>query len=267
MTAQGPLAQGNLDSGPRQKRRAYGDRKPLGKDSFFLSLGVHVGVLSVLLFGFPAFAKDETHYETYEIRIVSPPPASAERVEEERLPVPEEELVVETPQELVLEVEEEIPVPAEEAELPAEEAEPEPEPREPSPVVEPEETPSPAAEPAVPANAEEVDEADPGEDMNARMEGLRRDFPRYYGNIIRQMRRCFRPVDAGSREVKVTFVILKDGSTSKIGVAQSSGSFAFDLEAMGAAECVGRAGRLGPLPADYAWDVLPIQFTLTTKRR
>lgn len=195
-------------------------------------------------------------YETIQVRVVSAPPAPAE-IEEEAPPAPEEELVVETPDEPEAPPEEEAPVVVEE--------EPEPEPEEtPTPPVEetpppPEETPAPAAEPV-------EDGEEGGEDIDVRLEGLRRDFPQYYGNIITQMRRCFRPPDGQNREATIRFLVHRDGSTSDYETVRSSGSFSFDIEAQGAVECAGRPGRIGPLPEDFPWDVLPIEFTFSPSR-
>ncbi len=155
-------------------------------------------------------------------------------------------------------------MPEEEAPAVVEEPEPEPEPEETPPPVE--ETPPPAEEPPAPTEteAEPTDEAG-GEDINVRLEGLRRDYPAYYGNIIVQIRRCFRPPDGQPREATIRFLIHRDGSTSDYQTVRSSGSFAFDAEAQGAVECAGRPGRIGPLPEDFPWDVLPIEFTFSPR--
>ncbi len=72
------------------------------------------------------------------------------------------------------------------------------------------------------------------------------------------------PVDRGGGNLTTVlrFEIRRDGRIpgSSIRVHQRSGSGSFDIEAMGAVECAGQ-GRLGPLPDELPYDVLPIQFT------
>jgi len=215
-----------------------------------LSLSIHVLALVFLIWGVPALAPEPIVYQAIEIRVVSAPPAPAPPPpEDETPPAPQEELVVETPEE---------PVEEEEAPIPVEEEAPPPEPEEtPPPEVE---DPPPPAEDPVPVEAEESVEEDGGQDINVRLEGLRRDYPAYYDNIIRQIERCFRPTDAANHVAVVRFMIREDGSVSDISIAERSGSFIFDLEAQGAIECAGTPGRLGPLPEGYSWDVLPVQF-------
>ena len=100
----------------------------------------------------------------------------------------------------------------------------------------------------------------PGEDLNIRMEGLRRDYPEYYNNITRQMERCFRWRGQEDLRATVYFVINQDGSVSEVDILESSRSIRFDIEAMGAAECAGSQDRLGPLPEALPFDRLPVRF-------
>lgn len=222
---------------------------PLDGRSLGLSLVIHVVALVLIIWVIPALRPDPIVFEAVEIRVISAPPVSAPQPEEDVPPVPEEQLVVETPDERVEE---------EEAPIPVEEEAPAPEPDE-TPPPETEE-PTPTAEEPVPAETEEEAAEEGGQNIDVRMEGLRRDYPAYYDNIIRQIERCFRAPEAGNRLAVVQFMIQEDGSISDIGVARSSDSFVFDLAAEGAIECAGRAGRLGPLPEGYPWDVLPVQF-------
>ncbi|MGI9628861.1 MAG: TonB C-terminal domain-containing protein [Longimicrobiales bacterium] len=237
------------EQAPRGKARAGG----LGSGSLVTSLGVH-GLALFALWGFEELKPAPTVYETIAVRLVSAPPATAPEPEDQP-PAPEEELVVETPEEPEPE-----PEPEEEAPVIPEEVEPEPEPE-----VVPEETPPTEEAPPTetpPAPAEEAESRDEGgEDLNVRLEGLRRDYPAYYGNIIRQMRRCFQPTQRENLETTVRFLIHRDGRTSGFETVQSSGSFAFDVEAQGAVECAGGPNRIGPLPEDFPWDALPIEFT------
>lgn len=226
-----------------------GPDDPLDGRSLGLSLAIHVVAFVLLIWVIPALRPDPIVFEAVEIRVVSAPPIAAPEPEEEIPPVPEEELVVETPED---------PVQEEEAPIPAEEEPPPPEPEE-TPPPEPEETP-PATEEPTPAESEETEEDEGGQNIDVRMEGLKRDYPAYYDNIIRQIERCFRPPGAGNRVAVIQFMIQEDGSITDIGVARSSNSFVFDRAAEGAVECAGRPGRLGPLPDGYPWEVLPVQF-------
>ncbi len=191
---------------------------------------------------------------TYEVEIVSPPASPQEA--EETTPAPEEEFVVERP--------EEAPVQEPQAEIPTPEAEPAPAEPEPEPEEEAEPPPEPEAEPEpTPTASEEVSEEElTGEDIEVRMEGLRQDFPQYYENIIRQIRRCFRPPPGipSSLTTEVYFVIRQDGTVRDVRFLQQSGNPDFDFEALGAVgDCAGQ-GRFGPLPADYPYESLPIIF-------
>ena len=171
------------------------------------------------------------------------PPSTQEAPEP--TPAPEEEVVVETPEPPEPEPE---PPPVVEEEQPREERRPTP-------------TPAPAPPPEEPAGDPEPSEEISGEDLNVRMEGLRRDFPAYYGNIVRQIRRCMDYRGGGRWETSILFYILRDGSIEgrTIEFVERSGNVNFDYAAMGAVECAG--GRFGPLPEEMGLDRIPILFT------
>jgi outer membrane biosynthesis protein TonB len=204
------------------------------------SITIHVLVFLVAWWS-SATARSPLEFITYEIELVSPPPA-----QESEEPAPaQEELVVERP-------ESEPPPPQEETDVALEEPEPEPPP--------PERVPTPAEETEKPAAEERAEEAaESGEDINVRLEGVRRDYPAYYNNIITQIQRCFRWTQGGSWETTVYFAIRRDGTVADIDFVNRSGNAAFDFEAMGAVDCAGK-GRFGPLPEDLPFDVLPVQF-------
>lgn len=218
-------------------------RERPGKKSFFASAGVHV---VAILGAFLAQVSDPDfpEFETIAITLVSPPPAQ-EAPEPE--PVVEEEVVVETPEPQP----EEEPDPVVEEETPPEEERPEPTP-----------TPPPEPEPEEETGTPEPSQELSGEDINVRMEGLRRDFPEYYENIIRQIQRCFEYRGGGRLETSIDFFISRDGTVddSTIDFHQRSGNVNFDYAAMGAVECAGN-GRFGPLPDELGLDRLPIRFT------
>lgn len=191
----------------------------------------------------------------YEIEIFSPPATELGAP----TPPPEEELVVETPDPAPPEPE------AEEAPLVVEDTRPDPEPETeiapPDPEPEPDETEEVARSETPDPEAEES-----GEDLNVRIEGVQRDYPRYYENIIRQMDRCFRWQGAQNLSTTIYFVINRDGTVSDVDIVTSSGSFSFDIAAAGAAECAGQRNRLGPLPEELPFDRLPIRFNIDPRR-
>jgi outer membrane biosynthesis protein TonB len=207
----------------------------LGTRAWALSTAFHVTLLVGAWFA-GQYQPEPLTFITYEVDLVSPPPAvQAEVFEEAR-----EELVVERPEPEPLppepEVEEVVPV-----EQPAE-PEPEPEPTPPAP----EEPPEEEAELS-------------GEAINVRIEGLRRDYPVYYDNIIQQIYRCFRWRGGGSWQTTVIFWIRRDGTATDIEFETRSGNSGFDFEAMGAVDCAGQ-GRFGPLPEELPYERLPIRF-------
>jgi len=210
-----------------------------------------VGHVLVLVAAWAAtqFRPNPLIYETVQIQLFSPPPALAEEVQE--APPPEEEVVVEVPDP---EPEEAPPPPEQREEVttpPETTAQPEPEPQPEPPVEEP-------PTQSTTNNPETATSEEGGEDLDVRLEGLRRDYPVYYGNIIRQLDRCFRP-PPGRHSATVRFAIHRDGTVSDIGKVESTGNLAFDVKAFEAVECAGN-GNFGPLPDDFPWDVLPIEF-------
>lgn len=228
---------------------------PSSKRAWAFSLILHATVAAV------AWLSIITHeppmeFVSYEIDLVSPPPT--QQAEESRPPV--EELVVERP-----EPEPPPPEPAEDV-VPAEEpeAEPTPEP-EPEPTPEPPEPEEEAQSATTVDEPPEPDAETSGEGLNVRLEGLRRDYPAYYENIIRQIGRCFRWREGGSWEAQVVFTIGRDGRATDIEFGQRSGNLSFDFEAMGAVDCAGQ-GRFGPLPEDFSWDGVRINFTFEPPR-
>jgi outer membrane biosynthesis protein TonB len=232
------------------------DRKAFG-----LSLALHAAVFAVGWLS-TFYEPEVVEFVTYEIELVSPSPAVQADVAE----LAAEEIVVERPEAREEpEPEPEPPPPQREDPRPRpepapRESEPQPEPQRPSP---PAEEPRPTAEEARLATTTETppeDARESGEGINVRLEGIRRDYPAYYDNIIRQIQRCFRWQGGGSWETTIYFAIRRDGTAADIEFVTRSGSSAFDFEAMGAIDCAGQ-GRFGPLPEDLPYDRLPIQFS------
>lgn len=184
---------------------------------------------------------------TFKIDIVSPPSTAPDPVPEP--PAPEEDLVVEQPD----------PTPEPEKPPPVVDDKPKPEEVESPP---PEPTPPPETEPEEKPAADEAGEKASGEDIRVRMEGLQRDYPQYYLNIIAQIKRCFRWTGGPGYETELQFVIRRDGTVTDLDITRESGNIRFDMAALEAVgDCAGR-GRFGPLPQDFQWDQLPVVFTL-----
>lgn len=258
-----PRKEGGRPSNARSRRGSGTDPYAAPSNTAFVASAlVHLG-LFLFVWWTQTARPSPPQFETIAIELVSPPSS-----EEGNAP-PQEELTVETPEEPEPEPEEEEPPPPEpEAEEPAPvEEEPEPEPEEPepeeeSPPVEETTPPPPADDEAEPGAPEPDPDAETtGEDINVRMEGLRRDYPAYYSNIIRQIRRCFRWQGGGDElEATIRFYIERNGTTTDMSVVQPSGNLTFDLEAMGAVECAGTGNRLGALPEDLPFERLPVEF-------
>lgn len=230
------------------------------------SVGFHALVM-LLAWWTQMEAREPVEYLVYQISLVSPP--AGEVGEFELDPTPPDQLVIERPQD-------DIPPPVEEAPPPPPPVEREVTAQEEPPrteVVQRETPPPPTRE----EQAEEVrpprsPEADPtadvtGEGINVRMEGLRRDYPVYYENIIRQIARCFRWTQGGNWQTTVRFVIQRNGTVGNIQVVRRSGNVTFDIEAEGAVECAGAPNRLGELPEDLPWDLLPVEFNFSPSMR
>jgi len=227
-------------------------RERPGKKSLAASAGVHVVAVLVAWTAQVSSAK-ELEFVTYQIEIVSPPPARAAEVPQ---PVQEEEVVVETP--------DPIPLPEEPKPQPVVEEDPVREEEKPTPTP----TPPPPEPVETEAGDPEPTEEEGGEDINVRIEGLRRDYPAYYNNIIRQIDRCMRFSGPGGLKTSVHFVIQRDGNVDGGGIefVSRSGNAGFDFAVMEAIECAGR-GRFGALPDDLGRDRFPIIFEVTSSRR
>jgi len=235
----------------RRRRRL----DPFDRKSMLLSSAIHA-VVFIAAWATTLYEPEEMVFLTYEIDLVSPPPA---RQAEEPEPATEE-LVVERPDPEPTppepEVEEIVPVEAPDPE-------PDPPPEKPEDPVE-EESPEVADAAVVAAAVDPVEEEpeETGEDLNVRIQGLQRDYPAYYDNIIRQIFRCFRWSDGGNLETSVFFYITRDGTVEDIDFVSRSGNTTFDYRAMEAVECAG-AGRFGALPEDLPYDRFPILFTFS----
>ncbi len=241
-----------------------GARRPLGARSLGMSLLIHLIALVAVFWVVPALQPDRLYYRVMELEIMRTPPPRTPPPEEPEPPAAEDELVVETPEEPEPTVrEEEDPLPLLEDEEPEPEPEPEPDSTETPPEPEPEEPP-PADETPVPVETEEVEEEEEEqlsfEQLQVRQEGFKAEHPEYFANILRQIERCLRTTE--DRVATVQFEIERDGRTTGFDVVRSSGRTTFDWQALEAIECAGKQNRLGPLPEDYPFDVLPIILEL-----
>ena len=99
-------------------------------------------------------------------------------------------------------------------------------------------------------------------------EGVEFPFPEYIQNLYSQIvRRWQRPAPGTPLDAELSFLAHRDGSISDIRFVKRSGSFAYDLEAQGAVEEVGRSKALGPLPEDWRSDVLFVRFYFSPRRQ
>ena len=99
-------------------------------------------------------------------------------------------------------------------------------------------------------------------------EGVEFPFPEYLQNIVAQvLRRWQRPRQSTPLEAEVSFFVHRDGSVSDLEFIRRSGNFAFDLEAQGAVEEVGRFKAFGVLPDGWTSDVLFVRFYFSGRRQ
>jgi len=234
------------EEAPRELRAA---RRTVGKGPVLGSAFIHT-VAIFLAWWMSAATPPVPDFIAFEIELISP--AAAELGEQ--TPPPPEDLVIETPLDPVPEPLEEIAPTVVEEETPVEEP-PVPEQTVTPPEVELVDDVVPPASPDPDPDVET-----PGEQLNVRMAGVQRDYPVYYNNILRQMARCFRWRGADDLRARVYFVINRDGTVSDVDLLEPSRSIAFDIEAMGAAECAGMPGRLGPLPDELPFERFPVVF-------
>tara|TARA_B100001123_G_scaffold448103_1_gene607847 strand:- start:3485 stop:4234 length:750 start_codon:yes stop_codon:yes gene_type:complete len=227
----------------------------IGKGPILGSVFVHTFII-LLAWRASAMESEAPNFVVYEIQLVSPPAAELKK---DPTPPPPEELIIETPQEVLPEPpEEKIHAMIEEDPAPDEDSKPEQITT--SSYLESEDNRKSSA-----SLDPDLDVEKSGEDLNVRMEGVRRDYPEYYNNIIRQMQRCFRWRGSDDLRATIYFVINRDGTVSDIDVLESSNNMPFDIEAMGAAECAGSRGRLGPLPENLPFDMIPVVFKIDPK--
>jgi outer membrane biosynthesis protein TonB len=98
-----------------------------------------------------------------------------------------------------------------------------------------------------------------------KTEGLEFPDPAYLRNIVRQIALRFKPRDPSHLHAEVVFLIRRDGSVFNPQLRVSSGSYAFNVEALGAIDAAAAARAFGPLPAAWADDVLTVIFTFDAK--
>jgi len=225
---------------------------PFDRQSAAFSIAFHIALV-ILAWVTGLRTPQEIEFLTFEVELVSPPTT----VQAETQKPATEEFVVEQP--------DPTPTPPkpepEQEEVAIEQAvKPEPPKPEPKPVEQVAEERTPATTTVKPTE----EAAESGEDINVRLEGVRRDYPVYYNNIILQIGNCFRPPRGVNVEATVRFYINADGSVGGMAFVTRSGNSDFDFGAMGAVECAG-GGRFGPLPDELPYDRLPVQFKFSPR--
>lgn len=208
-----------------------------------VSLALHLGVVgAVYAAGLRVPRLPE--FESFRVNLVSPPA----QVQGPPEPVPTTTPVVRDP----------------------EPPRPEPRPEPPRPQPEPVRTQAPTPRP--PERTPEPKPAtgpDPkpveigGENINVQRDGREFQYPEYLENIQIQMFRYSRWSGPTNLEAEVMFHINRDGSVGGLQLVRRSGNFAFDAQAMRAAEEAGKAKAFGPLPRDWQRDRLYIQYLFT----
>jgi periplasmic protein TonB len=101
-----------------------------------------------------------------------------------------------------------------------------------------------------------------------RTDGIDFPVPGYLNNIVRQVEVRFSPPSRYQNRAlraEVSFLIHRDGHVTDIRVEQTSGEYAFDLEARSAVEAAGTARAFGALPNEWNDDVLRVYFNFTPK--
>jgi len=231
------------------------------------SVTVH-GVLLALMVLLSLSSPPDIQWETFEVEFVSLAPTEVAEVDAPA--VQPEELEIDTPDPEPIEEPPPLPDPDAtpvETEPPPDSVQPQPEEKPEEEVTTPTDSTVTEPTPATRTDSTETETQEDGEDIVVRMEGLRRDFPQYYGNIIRQIERCFRPPNTGRRDLETVlyFVIQADGMVSEVPrYVQRSGVPAYDAQARASImDCAGK-GRFGPLPEDLRYERLPIQFKFTS---
>ena len=96
---------------------------------------------------------------------------------------------------------------------------------------------------------------------SVKVQGTAFPFPGYLQNITRQIAINFKPRPGVALRAEVSFLIHRDGSVSDLRMVSRSGTYAFDLECLGAVEAVGQRRLFGTLPAGFRDDVLPVVFS------
>jgi outer membrane biosynthesis protein TonB len=101
-----------------------------------------------------------------------------------------------------------------------------------------------------------------GSDLaNVDLGGTDFPYPAYQRNIVNRIAENFRTTEK-SRSAEVMFIIRRDGSVDpdQMQLVTRSGSYTFDLAAMGAIEAAATRKLFGPLPADFKNDALTVVF-------
>jgi hypothetical protein len=204
---------------------------------------VHGGLIAMVVIGSLLQAQDLPEFETFTVRIYSPPP----QVEAPPQPEPAPPEVTPT---IVAEPQIETPPRPAPREIPK--------PVEQTPVEKPEETP-PEPEPVTGENADP--ESEGGENIDIDQIGEDFPYPDYLQNIILQVNRHFRGWSGdGTPSAQVAFYINRDGTIGGLTLVEKSVDFKFNLQTMSAVELAGRNQAFGELPEGWVPDRLWVRF-------
>lgn len=222
------------------------------------SLALHA-LLGAALWAGTSDAASMPEMRVYAVDIVSPPPS----VEGEPSPPAVAEPQEEPPAEPEAAEAEPTPPPP----TPPQPDRTAPQPREQTPAAAPtraQPAPAqapPAQQPAPARGSNAVASSAGGEGLNVRTEGAAFVDAAYLENVVRTVRRYWRPPPGSRTEAaEVRFWIHRDGSVSGIEIVRASGAFAFGASAMEAVEQAGIQRSFGPLPAAYGADRLAVSF-------
>ncbi len=98
-------------------------------------------------------------------------------------------------------------------------------------------------------------------------EGVAFPYPEYLQNMQSQVLRGWkRPEGSAALEGEVSFFVHRDGTVTGLQLIHRSGSYEFDMEALGAVESAGRSLAFGRLPDGWTSDVLFVRFYFSGRR-
>lgn len=205
-----------------------------------VSLGFHMTLIAGLMAWGVLAGRDAVEYETYRVRLYSPPaqvegpPEPRPEVAQTIVQAPRPETNVTPPQSVERSTRTEAT---------------------------PTETKPPETKPPEPVVGQNAQADSPGGDnIDVDIDGAEFPYPAYLQNIITQINRFFRWSGTGNPENVIAFHINRDGSVGGLQVVERSADYTFDIQTIEAVELAGRRGMFGPLPEGWVQDRLWIRF-------